>query len=253
MFDVAKNSIVRTLLEPGCASGHAILSRPLDSQICERCWDAITSVSPPWCARCGDELPRWQNADNDCARCVSRPPYYSLARSAARYDGSLRELIHTFKFERQRLLAEPLGRMMRLAGADVLAGADAVVPVPLHPVRSIRRGFNQADDLARELRLPVWRALHRRRHGPPQASLAATARHANLERAFAISPLWALRARLGGRSLAGRTLVLIDDVMTTGDTLDACARVLLDAGAAEVRALTAARTVRQGRAQALPN
>jgi ComF family protein len=168
-----------------------------------------------------------------------------VARSAARYDGPLREVIQAFKFSNRRLLAEPLGRMMRMAGGDLLEGADAVVPVPLHPIRSMRRGFNQADDLARQLGRPVWRALRRRRHGPPQASLNADARHANLESAFAISHVWTMCARARGRSLAGRTLVVVDDVMTTGDTIDACASVLLNAGANEVRALTAARTTGQ--------
>ena len=179
-----------------------------------------------------------------CARCLAKPQHYSLARSAARYHGPMREIIQAFKFSRRRLLAEPLGRMMRLVGADVLSDADAVVPVPLHPIRSLRRGFNQADDLARQLGLPVWRVLRRRRHGPPQASLPAEARHANLQAAFAISHTWPLHSRLGKISLAGRTLVVVDDVMTTGDTVDACSRVLLDAGAKEVRALTAARTTR---------
>jgi ComF family protein len=156
----------------------------------------------------------------------------------------MREIIQAFKFSHRRLLAEPLGRMMRMAGADLLEDADAVIPVPLHPVRSLRRGFNQADDLARQLGRPVWRALRRRRHGPPQASLTAQARHTNLAGAFAVKPSWPLRARLSGKSLSGRTFVVIDDVMTTGDTVDACASVLLEAGAQEVRALTAARAVR---------
>ncbi|HEX5070664.1 MAG TPA: phosphoribosyltransferase family protein [Vicinamibacterales bacterium] len=129
-----------------------------------------------------------------------------------------------------------------MAGADLLEGADAVIPVPLHPIRSIRRGFNQADDLACQLDRPVWRALRRRRHGPPQASLPAGRRHANLTSAFAISAAWALAAPLRGQSLDGRIIVLVDDVMTTGETIDACSRVLLEAGVNEVRALTAART-----------
>jgi ComF family protein len=142
------------------------------------------------------------------------------------------------------LLAEPLGRMMRMAGADLLDGADAVVPVPLHPWRSVRRGFNQADDLARQLGLPVWRVLRRRRYGPPQASLPAFSRRNNLATAYGLSRTWNLRAHLVGPSLRDRVVVLVDDVMTTGATLNACSRVLLDAGAGSVRALTAARTVR---------
>jgi ComF family protein len=151
--------------------------------------------------------------------------------------------VHVFKYRHRRLLAEPLGRMMRLAGAEVLDGADAVIPVPLHPFRSFKRGFNQADDLARQLGLPVWRALRRRRHGPPQASLPASARQANLTSAYGISVTWALHARLRGPSLRDRVVVVVDDVMTTGATIEACSRVLLDAGVRSVRALTAARAV----------
>ena len=252
MWDVAKNAIVVALLEPSCVACGEILARPLDGAVCERCWLGISSVAPPWCERCGEELGAapWNPctlapSNPFCARCLANPPHYSVARSAARYHGPMREIVQAFKFSRRRLLAEPLGRMMRLAGADVLADADAVVPVPLHPIRSISRGFNQADDLGRQLGLPVWRALRRRRHSPPQASLDAAARHANLEFAFALSHTWQARARFTKASLHGRTVVLVDDVMTTGDTIEACARVLLAAGAREVRALTAARTTGQ--------
>jgi ComF family protein len=243
MFDAAKNSLVRLLLEPACAACNAMLERPLASAICDRCWFGITGVAPPWCARCGDELPAWQSGDAECARCLSNPPHFAIARSAGRYEGPLREIVHAFKYRHRRLLAEPLGRMMRLAGADVLDGADAVVPVPLHPVRSLRRGFNQADDLARQLGLPVWRALRRRRRGPPQAGLPAAARQRNLASAFGISATWTVRALVTGPSLRDRVVVVVDDVMTTGATIEACSRVLLEAGVRSVRALTAARAV----------
>lgn len=124
---------------------------------------------------------------------------------------------------------------MRERGADMLAGAAFVVPVPLHHTRRRRRGFNQADDLAEGLGLPVCRALRRVRATETQAGLAAARRHRNVRDAF--SP-----ARHATR-LAGAVVVLVDDVSTTGATLDACARVLKEAGAAEVRALTAARVV----------
>ena len=165
-----------------------------------------------------------------------------MARSAGAYEGSLRELVHAFKFEGRRQLAEPLANLMCRRGLHVLEGADAVVPVPLHPVRLLRRGFNQADDLAREVGLPVWRLLRRRRHGPPQASLPAPRRRANLRRAYAMSLRCALPESMR-RAFAGRTVVLIDDVMTTGATLDACARTLLENGVRDVRALTVARAV----------
>jgi ComF family protein len=121
---------------------------------------------------------------------------------------------------------------MREAAADVIADADVAVPVPLHRSRQRARGFNQARALAIHLGLPVSDALSRTRATESQADLPADRRHSNVRGAFAISRHAAVK---------GRTVVLVDDVMTTGATLNACAAVLIDAGAAEVRALTAAR------------
>ena len=125
---------------------------------------------------------------------------------------------------------------MRARGADVLDDADWLVPVPLHPSRRRARGFNQAADLARHLGLPVCNALARIRETRTQTELPAAARHRNVSGAFSL----ASRAR--GR-VPERVLVLVDDVSTTGATLEACALVLKEAGATEVRALTAARVV----------
>lgn len=216
--------------------------RPLDRIVCDSCWDGIDLIGEPLCARCGDHVTGNLDTTGSCRRCRRREPAFSLARSAGAYEGSLRELIHAFKFERKRQLAGPLARLMCRRAVDVFEGADAVVPVPLHPVRFLRRRFNQADDLAREIGLPVWRLLRRRRHGPPQASLPAPRRRANLRHAYALS----IRSRAPGPirvPFAGTTVVLIDDVMTTGATMDACARVLLENGVRDVRALTVARAV----------
>jgi ComF family protein len=140
--------------------------------------------------------------------------------------------VHALKYDRRPTLARHLALRMRIAGAAVLEGADLAVAVPLHRSRERARGFNQARELARHLGLPVAAALVRTRRTPPQADLPAARRHANVRGAFACKP---------GVPVTGRTIVLVDDVSTTGATLNACARVLLDAGAAEVRALTAAR------------
>jgi ComF family protein len=151
----------------------------------------------------------------------------------------MRHIVHAFKYEGRRALAEPLAAVMREAGDSVLADADAVVPVPLSNRRALTRGFNQADDLARLLGPPVWRLL-RRRHGPPQAGLSAAERAANVRNVYALS--WRARIPLAP-PIRGSTVVLIDDVMTTGATLEACAAVLMTAGARRVRALTAGRAV----------
>lgn len=236
------NDVVRILFESPCAGCGDLLDTPLLCAICDNCRSRIEAITPPFCQICGDELAGSAALTDQCDRCTTTPPSFSIARSAGRFDGPLREIIHAFKFEGRRLLAEPLGTLLPAAGRDVLAGAHAVVPVPLHPLRSFRRGFNQADDLARQLTLPVWRVLRRRRQGPPQATLTASARRNNLAQHYGPSLVTHL-PRPFRRHLAGAILVLIDDVMTTGATLDGCARVLREAGAGDVRALTVARTV----------
>jgi ComF family protein len=143
--------------------------------------------------------------------------------------------VHALKYDGRRSIAVRLGTMMRDRGRHVLAGADAVVPVPLHPSRQRSRGFNQAADLAQHLGLPVCHALRRTRATATQADLPAARRHDNVREAFAST-----RAAEG---LTGNTVVLVDDVCTTGATLESCARALGQAGVASVRALTAARVV----------
>lgn len=237
MLVTATNSLVRLLLAPECAACGLELDRPLAGPVCAWCWRGVSRITPPTCVRCGDALASGI-AGPLCTRCREGPRGVAIARSAGRYDGSLRKIIHAFKYEGRRVLAAPLARLMRDAGADLLASADAVVPVPLHPWRAMRRGFNQADDLARHLELPVWRALRRCRHGPPQAGLPAAARHANVHAAYALGIGAFARPRL-----RNRVVVLIDDVMTTGATVEACARVLVAAGVRSVGVLTAARAM----------
>jgi ComF family protein len=239
----AANHFVRVLLEPECLACERALHRPLDGAVCPACWGSIASVTPPWCARCGEPLPHAQV--DVCTRCARQPPSFLSARSAGRYEGVLRDVVHAFKYGRRRALSRPLGRRLRTAGALILEDADAVVPVPLHPWRRLQRGFNQADDLARELGLPVWRGLARTRHGPPQAALPAARRRANVRAAF----------RVRSPRLPYRHIVLVDDVMTTGETLEACSRALLEAGVESVRALTVARAAAElprGRLPPLP-
>jgi ComF family protein len=188
-------------------------------------------------------LPSWRVLDPPpakCPACRRRPPSaVDTARSAGEYDGALRHIIHAFKYDARRSLASPLGELLREAGSDLLKDASCVVPVPLHPWRRLYRGFNQAADLAASLPIPVVPALWRRRMTAPQTGLPAGARRRNVGGAFCLSPL--LRRRVRQTMIADRIVLLVDDVRTTGATLDACAHVLKDAGAKEVRALTVAR------------
>jgi ComF family protein len=138
------------------------------------------------------------------------------------------------KYEGCRSLADGLSARMRVAAGDLLDRADLVVPVPLHHIRQRSRGFNQAADLARRLDRPFRAALTRVRATPSQTDLPAARRHANVRDAFALRR---------GCDVRGLHVVVVDDVSTTGATLEACARVLMDAGTARVSALTAARVV----------
>jgi predicted amidophosphoribosyltransferase len=210
--------------------------------------------------RCGDALPsRGASSSGECVRCRRTSPAIDAGRAAGIYTGTLRTIIHAFKYRGRRSLAAPLARTMRHHSGDLLTDIDWIVPVPLHPRRVRQRGFNQADDLARALKLPMLRALRRIRPTRPQSELPAARRHRNVRGAFALarrcvprqSQRWRIeRGRLCLRPqrpdalLRERCVVLVDDVSTTGATLNACAQVLKAAGAREVRALTAARAVR---------
>jgi ComF family protein len=170
-----------------------------------------------------------------CPRCRRANPAVDRERAIGAYDGPLRAVVHALKYDGRRTLARPLAALMRSRADGLLDGAACAVPVPLHPSKRRRRGFNQAADLARHMGLPTVHALARIRATATQTELPAAQRHRNVKGAFAIT-----RA---GRRLAGAAVVLIDDVSTTGATLEACAAVLKEAGIREVRALTAARVV----------
>ncbi|MDP2055683.1 MAG: ComF family protein [Acidobacteriota bacterium] len=212
------NTLLSSLFEPPCAACARVLAHPLNGAVCEQCWGSIRTGAPL------TEHPRGHAVQWACA--------------VDHYEGRLRDIIHALKYERRRSIAKPLGRLMRERGQALLLGADLVVPVPLHPRRERDRGFNQADDLARQLGLPVAALLRRVRDTTSQIELPADARHQNVRDAFALAH---------GPAKAGRhmatVVVLVDDVSTTGATLEACARVLKRGGVREVRALTAARVV----------
>ena len=212
--------------------------------MCPACWLCVRPALPPACRVCGQPLPSWRTisaAAERCAACRRRPPAFDAGAVACDYQGELRAIIHAFKYDGRRSLARPLGALLRDAGRAVLDGGDAVVPVPLHPWKRLHRGFNQSADLARMLGVPVARVLWRARRTRPQAGLTPAERRRNVRGAFAIAP-WVSRAARR-RRIEDRVLVLVDDVMTTAATLDACARVLKQAGAREVRTLTLARAL----------
>ena len=240
---------------PPCAACDALLEQPTRGAVCPGCWQRVERVTPPLCAACGLPLPASlhnAHASGGCATCSIGPPgggAVARQRAAGWYRGALRSIIHAFKYQGRRSLAEPLAALMRDAGGPLLGAADLVVPVPLHPRRRWARGFNQARDLALHLGPPVGDVLRRTRYTRPQTALAAGRRRANVAGAFELSR----GGRCGRRhAVAGRIVVVADDVLTTGATLDACARALRAAGARAVFGLTAARVVPRRRRRPPP-
>ena len=214
---LAADGVLGVLFAPACAACGELLDRPTDGPVCAACWAGVACTSPPFFS----------------------PHLIERGRAAGLYDGSLRDIIHAFKYDGRRSLASRLAALMHAGGADVLEGVRCVVPVPLHPWRHLRRGFNQSADLARHLPVPVVHALWRVRVTAPQTGLSAAGRRRNVASVFALSPWLAFRARRQ-RWLDDQVVVLVDDVRTTGATLEACAEVLKSAGVREVRALTIA-------------
>jgi ComF family protein len=232
---LAALDLVFPALCPVCA---ASLGDGRQDPLCGSCWAAIPRIAPPWCERCGLPLGgltlRPRPAPPTCGPCRADPPAWDWARAGAEYAGVVRDAIHAFKFEGKRALARPLAALV-LEQASGDPGGDVLLPVPLARTREQERGFNQAalvaERLAERSCLPVrpgW--LVRVRPTAPQSELSSAERRANVRGAFAAAP-----------AVAGRSVIVVDDVLTTGATAAECARALRAAGAARVGVLTVAR------------
>jgi ComF family protein len=190
--------------------------------VCEDCWTSLC-LAPRLSERYPSDHP------------------IGWACAVDRYEGRMKEIVHALKYEHRRTIALRLGALMRERCAELLQDADVVVPVPLHPRRQYERGFNQADDLAQQLGAPVAHLLKRIVFTQSQIELPKHQRQENVKNAFALNPIPGPRLPVPG------VVVLVDDVATTGATLEACAIVLKRTGVKEVRALTAARVVNERR------
>lgn len=237
-----------TILPPRCPVTGEIVERP--GLVSPRAWGALRFVSSPQCSCCG--IPFEVVADDGqespgdllCGSCIAEPKPYARARSSLVYDDHSRPLILAFKHGDQTHLTVTFSTWLQQAAESLLPGIDAIVPVPLHWVRLIRRRYNQAallgHALAAETGIPCWPdVLLRTRNTPTQGHLSAAERQENVSRAFSVRP--ERRDRL-----KDKTILLVDDVYTTGATLSECTRALLAAGVQRVEVVTLARVVRPG-------
>jgi ComF family protein len=230
--------LLDALLPPHCLS----CDSPVLEQdaVCATCFRGLHLIVPPLCRHCGVPFEHeGQGEDGLCPACLAAPPPFERARAAFAYNEGLARLVLPLKHGDRTELARPLARHMARAGAALLAEADLIVPVPLHRWRLFARRYNQSALLALHLgkmaRRPVLPdALRRVRATPSLGSLGAEARHLAMEDAIRVAP------RAPSR-IAGRRLLLVDDVLTSGATAGACAAALLSAGAAQVDLLTVAR------------
>ncbi|CAA6603724.1 putative phosphoribosyl transferase [Rhodospirillaceae bacterium LM-1] len=228
------------LLPPQCPSCRALVAQT--GTLCPDCWKGMDFLAPPLCQCCG--LPFSFDSGEEalsCAACLDNPPPWRQARSVLRYDDASKRLVLALKHADRTDLAPALARWMHRAGTDLLKGCDLIVPVPLHWLRLFARRFNQSALLAHELgriagKPVAANLLARTRRTQSQGHLHRTQRFGNVSGAFAVRP----RQRAG---IQGKTVLLIDDVLTSGATAAECSRVLLKAGAAQVDVLSIARAV----------
>lgn len=233
------------VLPPRCLVSGEIVAKP--GQLIASAWGAINFITTPLCAGCGLPFPYEVGSPGDaaamvCGACIAEAPAYDRARAVFQYNDASRGMILAFKHADRMEGADSFAAWMARAGAQLLMDADLIAPVPLHRFRLWRRRYNQAAVLAQALGrlsgVPVAADLLARvRNTPAMVDMNIAARRRNLQGAIKVRPRYTNR-------LAGCKLLLIDDVLTSGATAEACARVVKSAGAASVDVLTLARVVR---------
>ncbi len=228
------------LYPPSCLACHGATSAP--DTLCTACWRQVRFIERPYCERLGTPFAQDLGPGLLSPEAIADPPVWARARAVAGFDeGPARQLVYRLKYYDRMEIARPLGRWMARAGVELLEEADLLVPIPLHRMRLAHRRFNQSMALALSISescgVPVEGfALERAKRSAPQVGLSRLQRAANVQGAFKV-------AQDRRHLIAGRRIVLVDDVLTYGATSNAAARALLRAGAAQVDLLVFARVI----------
>jgi ComF family protein len=223
-------AVLDFLYPPTCLACPAFIQAP--DLFCAHCWQRMPFITQPVCERLGVPLPVDYGGPLVSVRAMADPPVFGRARSVALYDGAARDLVHQLKYADRLDLVPPMARLMARSGRPLFADNPVLVPVPMHRWRFLWRHFNQSALLAAEIgRISetevLFHALRRVRRTRPQPGLTRSERASNLQGAFKVDGPEALFVQ-------GRAVVLVDDVLTSGATANACARALLKAGAKSV-------------------
>jgi len=226
--------IFNFILPPHCG----VCKKPLESgekAVCDECFNSIWVIVSPFCKRCG----RHTEKETVCNECIEHPHEFTIARALGKYEGVLRDLVHLFKYSRKISIGRKLGSKLGviLENDEFLSQADALVPVPLYHTKKRERGYNQSEILSYEISshagIPeLNKVLYKIKPTKSQTELSIEERALNVKDAFRVNRT---------EQVSGKKLILVDDVFTTGATLDECARELYKAGASEVYAIVCAR------------
>ena len=214
----------------------------LHGGLCSECWPKLHFIDTPLCQRLGLPFAYDPGDGIVSARAAARPPVWDRARGAVRFDSESRQLVHALKYRDRHDVARLMGRLMLRAGRDILPTADLMIPVPLYTFRLWRRRFNQSALLAREIMFETGAdlridLLRRDRPTRSQVGLDHAGRRRNVRNAFSVPDV--LKP-----DVTGKRCVLVDDVLTTGATAEACSKALLNAGAQSVDVLVFALVIR---------
>lgn len=238
IFRFGIKRLLNIIIPPRCLSCGSMTEE--SGMLCQNCWKNISFISKPFCECCGFPF-EYDIGEALCAGCIKESKPFDNARSAFRYNEDSRKLITSYKYSDKTYGTESFARMMLRVAGDLVSEADIISSVPLHRLRLLSRKYNQSALLANKIakisnRTAMHDILFRKKNSKPQASLPRNERMKNVKGVFAINDKYK-------EFIKGKKIMLVDDVMTTGATVNECARLLKKSGAEKVFVLTLARTV----------